>query len=291
MPGLIEELGRLGTRAVIVMTAGLSAAQKQATLDAARPHVLRVLGPNCLGLLTPHLGLNASFAHTDALAGAQPPRTRTRCVSVRGLHHPCHHDQLMLPRDAPSLGVPMHQPHEIASKLLGVPYEALDERAQRVARHIAERTHIARNVARDLDAKTPLGQRAADAVASFGGSWTFVGLFAATLLLWVGLNAFLLMRRGSTFDPYPYILLNLFLSMLAAIQAPVILMSQNRQSDKDRVAAEHDYEVNLKAELEIMLLHDKIDLLREKQWGELLEFQKEQLKLLAVLVDKKTLSP
>ena len=185
----------------------------------------------------------------------------------------------------------MHQPHEIASKLLGVPYEALDERAQRVARHIAERTHIARNVARDLDAKTPLGQRAADAVASFGGSWTFVGLFAATLLLWVGLNAFLLMRRGSTFDPYPYILLNLFLSMLAAIQAPVILMSQNRQSDKDRVAAEHDYEVNLKAELEIMLLHDKIDLLREKQWGELLEFQKEQLKLLAVLVDKKTLSP
>ena len=158
----------------------------------------------------------------------------------------------------------MHKPDEIAARLLGVPYEALDERAQKVARHVAGRRHIARNIAQELAAKAPLGQRAADAVARFGGSWPFVGLFAATMLLWVGLNAFLLMGRGSTFDPYPYILLNLFLSMLAAIQAPIILMSQNRQSEKDRVTAEHDYEVNLKAELEIMLLHDKIDALCEK---------------------------
>ena len=185
----------------------------------------------------------------------------------------------------------MHKPDEIASKLLGVPYEALDERTKKVARHMAGRTHIARNVAKDFDAKTSLGQRAADAVASFGGSWTFVGLFAATMLVWVALNAFLLMSRAKTFDPYPYILLNLFLSMLAAIQAPIILMSQNRQSEKDRSSAEHDYEVNLKAELEIMLLHQKIDLLRETQWEELLEIQKEQLKRLAALVEKKTLSP
>jgi uncharacterized membrane protein len=185
----------------------------------------------------------------------------------------------------------MHKPDEIASKLLGVPYEALDERAKRVARHIAGRTHIARNVAKDFEATTSLGQRAADAVASFGGSWPFVGLFAATMLLWVGLNAFLLVSRGSTFDPYPYILLNLFLSMLAAIQAPVILMSQNRQSQKDRLSAEHDYEVNLKAELEIMLLHEKIDVLRETQWTELLEIQKEQLKLLEGLIGKRTLPP
>ena len=81
-------------------------------------------------------------------------------------------------------------------------------------------------------------------------------------------------------DPFPFILLNLFLSMLAAIQAPVILMSQNRQAEKDRISAEHDYEVNLKAEIEIMLLHDKIDLLREAQWEELLAMQREQLKLL-----------
>jgi len=185
----------------------------------------------------------------------------------------------------------MHKPDEIAAKLLGAPYEALDERAKKVARHVAGRTHIARNLAKDFDAAPSLGQRAADAVASFGGSWTFVGLFTATMLGWVGLNAFLLMRRGTTFDPYPYILLNLFLSMLAAIQAPIILMSQNRQSVKDRMTVEHDYEVNLKAELEIMLLHEKIDLLREKQWEELLAIQKEQLKLLTALAGKQSPTP
>src|SRR3989442_11498529 len=103
--------------------------------------------------------------------------------------------------------------------------------------------------------------------------------------------AYLLVSRGKTFDPYPYILLNLFLSMLAAIQAPIILMSQNRQSVKDRITAEHDYEVNLKAELEIMLLHEKIDLLRDKQWEDLLAIQKEQLKLLTALAEKKNQTP
>lgn len=180
----------------------------------------------------------------------------------------------------------MHKPDEIATKLLGAPYETLDERTKRVARHVAQRMHIARNVAKDFAVPPSPGQRAADAVARFGGSWTFVGLFAAVMLAWVALNAFLLVSRGRTFDPYPYILLNLFLSMLAAIQAPVILMSQNRQSEKDRISAEHDYEVNLKAELEIMLLHEKIDVLREKQWGELLQMQKEQLKLLAAMARK-----
>jgi len=178
----------------------------------------------------------------------------------------------------------MHKPDEIASKLMGVPYEALDERAKKVARHIAEGKHIARNVTKDFEAGTTLGQRAADAVASFGGSWTFVGLFAAIMLAWVGLNAFLLAGRGRTFDPYPYILLNLFLSMLAAIQAPIILMSQNRQSEKDRISAGHDYEVNLKSELDIMQLHEKVDLLREKQWEELLALQKEQLHLLGAIL-------
>ena len=178
----------------------------------------------------------------------------------------------------------MHKPDEIASKLMGVPYEKLDERAKNVARHVAGRKHITRNLAKAfVDTHASRGQRAADAVARFGGSWTFVGLFGATLLIWVVLNAALLASRGNTFDPYPYILLNLLLSMLAAIQAPIILMSQNRQSEKDRLSAEHDYEVNLKAELEIMLLHEKLDLLREKQWGELLRLQNEQLGLLSAL--------
>lgn len=179
---------------------------------------------------------------------------------------------------------------DVLEKLLGMPYESLDERTRKVARHIAERKHIARNTAEEFDAKITLGQRAADAVATFGGSWTFISIFAAIMVVWVGLNSFILVKHGKIFDPYPYILLNLFLSMLAAIQAPIILMSQNRQAEKDRLNAEHDYEVNLKAELEIMLLHDKMDLLRESQWSELLEIQKEQLKLLGDLTGKKVIA-
>lgn len=174
--------------------------------------------------------------------------------------------------------------NSVAERLLGAPLDTLDERALKVAQHIARRKHISRNVAQELEQPPPsLGQRAADAVATFGGSWTFVVLFGATMLVWIGLNTLLLFARGSTFDPYPYILLNLFLSMLAAIQAPIILMSQNRQSEKDRIRGEHDYEVNLKAELEIMLLHEKIDLLQKTQWDELIVIQREQLQLLRQL--------
>ncbi|RZJ26936.1 MAG: DUF1003 domain-containing protein, partial [Haliea sp.] len=130
-----------------------------------------------------------------------------------------------------------------------------------------------------------------DAVASFGGSWTFIMLFGITLVAWVVLNSLILVRYGRSFDPYPYILLNLFLSMLASIQAPIILMSQNRQAQKDRQVAAHDYEVNLKAELEIMLLHEKVDLLREGQWGELLAIQQEQIRLMTQLLDKSPRTP
>jgi uncharacterized membrane protein len=176
--------------------------------------------------------------------------------------------------------------NDIALGLLGAPYEALDEKTKRVARHVAERKHIAKDMSKETAASSTFGQRAADAVATFGGSWTFIGLFAATLVAWVGLNSFFLGRYGAVFDSYPYILLNLVLSMLAAIQAPIILMSQNRQAQKDRLVAEHDYEVNLKAELEIMLLHEKLDLLREGQWTSLLSIQQEQIRLLERLVVK-----
>ncbi len=175
----------------------------------------------------------------------------------------------------------MMRPHEdIAARLLGQPYETLDVQTQKVARHVAGRRHIARNLGLAPQAQATFGQRAADAVAAFGGSWIFVGLFTALVCIWVGINVALLATRGSAFDPYPFILLNLFLSMLAAIQAPVILMAQNRQAEKDRASAAHDYEVNLKAELEIMLLHEKIDQLRRPQWEQLLEMQRQQLKLL-----------
>lgn len=179
-----------------------------------------------------------------------------------------------------------HINHSTAEKLIGSTYEAMDERTKKVARHITDRKHISRNISVELDKNISFGQRAADAVAKFGGSWAFIILFGITLVCWVILNSYILVNFGGDFDPYPYILLNLFLSMLASIQAPIILMSQNRQAEKDRLNAEHDYEVNLKAELEIMLLHEKVDLLREGQWTELIAIQKEQLRLLGYLIEK-----
>ena len=124
----------------------------------------------------------------------------------------------------------------------------------------------------------------ADKIAQFGGSWTFILSFLAVLAGWVVLNTILVAKRGSTFDPYPYILLNLFLSMLASLQAPVIMMSQNRQALKDRSDAAHDYEVNLKAEIEIRQLHEKLDDIREKRWEDLVQMQREQIEYLKAMV-------
>lgn len=177
--------------------------------------------------------------------------------------------------------------HSVSEKLLGKTYEAMDARTQKVARHIADRKHISRDTAQDYATSVSFGQKAADTVARFGGSWAFIMLFSAVLICWVILNSYILINYKKVFDPYPYILLNLFLSMLASIQAPIILMSQNRQSEKDRLDSEHDYEVNLKAELEIMMLHEKIDMLREHQWTELIAIQKEQLQLLSDLIERK----
>jgi uncharacterized membrane protein/uncharacterized membrane protein YeaQ/YmgE (transglycosylase-associated protein family) len=120
------------------------------------------------------------------------------------------------------------------------------------------------------------GERVADLVAKFGGSWTFIGLFLLTMLVWMIINT----ELRTPFDPFPFILLNLVLSCVAALQAPVILMSQNRQEGKDRIRAEHDYVVNLKAELEIRLLHTKVDQLLTHQWQRLLEIQQLQVDLI-----------
>lgn len=180
---------------------------------------------------------------------------------------------------------------EISEKLFRKKYEQLGKQEKHVAHHLSQRTHIARNVAQDLSEQLTFGQKLADRVAAFGGSWTFISIFAVILIIWVFLNSYILIRVGGTFDPYPYILLNLFLSMLAAIQAPIILMSQNRQAYKDRVSADHDYEVNLKSELEIMALHDKIDALREKQWEELLAIQQEQIRLISQLIEDQKKTP
>src|SRR6476646_5526167 len=161
----------------------------------------------------------------------------------------------------------------LAEQLLDTGFDKLSERERRVITRVAERSQISRDVNRVFDEKQTLGDRLADRVARFGGSWTFIILFLGTLVAWAGLNSVVLAWYSTAFDPYPYIFLNLMLSLLAALQAPVILMSQNRQAARDRLAAGHDYEVNLKAELEIMGLHE-----------ELLRAQQEQLGLLTQLI-------
>jgi uncharacterized membrane protein len=158
------------------------------------------------------------------------------------------------------------------------------ESEQRVVERMTKRLHISRNVRHEFDAALTVSQRVADRIATFGGSWTFILIFLALLLCWIVLNTIILKRVGKPFDAYPYIFLNLILSMLAALQAPVIMMSQNRHAAKDRIAAEHDYEVNLKSELEILALHQKLDTLRDQQWRELVAMQQKQIQMLGKLV-------
>ncbi len=146
---------------------------------------------------------------------------------------------------------------------------------------------VSRNTNHEFDQSLTFGQRLSDQVAAFGGSWPFIIIFGVILLSWIILNSFILAREHAAFDPYPYILLNLVLSMLAAIQAPIIMMSQNRHAAKDRLDASHDYEVNLKAEVEILALHEKIDRLCEQQWRELLDLQQEQIRALQELLAQK----
>jgi uncharacterized membrane protein len=155
----------------------------------------------------------------------------------------------------------------LAQRLLESDYANIPARERRVIERIARKVAVSRNTNSEHDKALTFGERLADRVASFGGSWTFMIIFAGVLLFWVALNSLMLARA---FDPYPYILLNLFLSMLASIQAPIIMMSQNRQAAKDRLDAAHDYEVNLKAEIEIMALHEKLDEMRTKDLAELL---------------------
>jgi uncharacterized membrane protein len=175
---------------------------------------------------------------------------------------------------------------DLARRLLQAGFDDLPDRERRVIARIAKRVHVSHNVNREFEATLSFGQRMADRVATFGGSWTFIIVFGIILAAWILLNSVFLMKSHGAFDPYPYIFLNLILSMLAAIQAPVIMMSQNRQAAKDRLMAGHDYEVNLKAELEIMRLHEKLDQMRQEQMTRMLERQEEQLKLIEALVKR-----
>lgn len=142
---------------------------------------------------------------------------------------------------------------------------------------------ISDDVDETIDETLTYGQRLADKIASFGGSWTFIIFFFCVLFGWIGLNLYFFSRP---FDPFPFILLNLILSCLAALQAPVIMMSQNRQEEKDRERSKHDYQVNLKAELEIRMLHEKMDHLILHQQQRLFEIQQIQLDMLKEIKDQ-----
>ncbi|EOA7320907.1 DUF1003 domain-containing protein [Enterococcus hirae] len=140
---------------------------------------------------------------------------------------------------------------------------------QEMLEQLKNKQIISQNLNTTINQKATFGQKSADAIAKFGGSWPFIFLFVVILGSWILLNT--LHFLGLSFDRYPFILLNLVLSCLAAIQAPIIMMSQNRQATRDRIAADHDYQTNLKAELEISLLHEKIDYLMSQQWQQMLE--------------------
>jgi uncharacterized membrane protein len=157
---------------------------------------------------------------------------------------------------------------------------------EKVISAMEDRSVLSQDTTAVFDRQLTLGERVADRIADFAGSWTFIILFFIVLVVWVAINSIVLLARP--FDPYPFILLNLVLSCIAAIQAPVIIMSQNRQEARDRLQAQHDYQVNLKAELEIQNLHEKMDHLLINQGQRLLEIQNIQVELMEELARRKS---
>ena len=149
--------------------------------------------------------------------------------------------------------------NDLAEEQLGTSYKDLDEPEQNVIASIAESEPIVENVNEIFHEQLTFGQRLSDKISAFGGSWTFIIIFLSILISWMAINSLYLVNQREAFDPYPYILLNLVLSTIAALQAPIIMMSQNRQTAKDRLDITENYKVSLKTDLEIMRLHQKID--------------------------------
>ncbi len=160
---------------------------------------------------------------------------------------------------------------------------------QEVIESLQQHELLTENIEKQFERKLTFGEHLSDKIAEFGGSWKFIITFGSVIVVWIVLNVLLLLNRG--FDPYPFILLNLILSCLAALQAPVIMMSQNRAEARDRLRAENDYKVNLKAELEIRHLHEKIDHLLRKQYNRLFEIQQIQIELLEEISQRKRGAP
>jgi uncharacterized membrane protein len=239
------------------------------------------------------------MAHMDT--GASPPAAHERratkgVCAISGRERP-RRDLVPLEMLRPSLADRIRQDHpelgpdalisraEVAryralyvEELLQAEHGEFTQLDRQVAESIARHDTIAENVEAEFEDQRTLGERLSDHLASFGGSWTFIILFGVWLAIWILFNQ--AAPAGERFDPYPYILLNLILSCLAAVQAPIIMMSQKRLEAKDRLRSESDYRVNLKAELEIRHLHEKIDHLISRQWQRLAEIQQMQLEIM-----------
>lgn len=167
------------------------------------------------------------------------------------------------------------RPEELARRVLGKEWDQLPESERHHILELIPRLATVRDVDEEFTGRTT-GARAADRIAAFGGSWTFVMIFLGIVVVWAILNTVVLRRAGEAFDPYPFVFLNLLLSTLAALQAPVILMAQNRQAARDRQAAALDYEVNVRAELAVRRLHQKLDHLRDEPLAELVSGHRAQ---------------
>ena len=173
--------------------------------------------------------------------------------------------------------------NDTARKFLAKELEKLSEQERDIVQRFISRGRVARNVALEFDEHLTLGQRISDGVAEMMGSWRFIIAQSTLLALWVVLNISAYIHH---WDPYPFILLNLALSFQAAYAAPIIMMSQNRQSDKDRMQSKNDYEVDMKAEMEIMQLHEKFNELRDSYWADLVRMQQQQIEMLERLVEE-----
>jgi len=171
-----------------------------------------------------------------------------------------------------------------AQEMAQTEMDEMVELRKEVAESLVRQEIITKNVDKMFESKETTGEKIADKVASFGGSWTFIILFGCMLFLWMGINTAVVLSKP--FDPFPFIFLNLILSCLAAIQAPVIMMSQNRQEAKDRIRGENDFKTNLKAELEIQHINEKIDKLINDQWKHLLEIQQMQMEMIEELTKR-----
>jgi uncharacterized membrane protein len=170
---------------------------------------------------------------------------------------------------------------ETARKFLAREVEKLSEQEREIVSRFLQRGRVVRNVAREFEEQKTFGQRVADRVAEVMGSWRFIIIQSTVLALWIALNVTAWVRQ---WDPYPFILLNLMLSFQAAYAAPIIMMSQNRQAEKDRMQSKNDYEVDMKAEMEIMQLHEKFNELRDSYWSDLVRMQQQQIEMLERIV-------